>query len=65
MTYTGPTGGQNFSLVYGEDDGAPAVLTSNLTAVPEPRTWAMMLVGFVGLGLAARRRSRKASFSIA
>ena len=35
VTYTGPTGGQNFSLVYGEDDGAPAVLTSNLTAVPE------------------------------
>ena len=28
-------------------------------AVPEPSTWAMMLVGFVGLGFAAHRRSAK------
>ena len=27
--------------------------------VPEPSTWAMMLVGFAGLGLAALQRSRK------
>ena len=27
-------------------------------AVPEPATWAMMLVGFAGMGLALRRRSR-------
>ena len=29
-----------------------------LTAVPEPSTWAMMLVGFSGLGYAAYRRRR-------
>ena len=28
-------------------------------AVPEPATWAMMLIGFAALGFAARRRSRK------
>jgi hypothetical protein len=28
-----------------------------LVAVPEPSTWAMMLVGFAGLGVAARRRA--------
>ncbi len=28
-------------------------------AVPEPATWAMMFVGFVGLGFAARRRRTK------
>ena len=28
-------------------------------AVPEPSTWAMMLIGFVGLGFAAHRRSAK------
>jgi hypothetical protein len=29
-------------------------------AVPEPSTWAMMLVGFVGLGYAGFRRARGA-----
>jgi hypothetical protein len=28
-------------------------------AVPEPSTWAMMLIGFVGLGFASYRRARK------
>jgi hypothetical protein len=32
----------------------------SLTAVPEPSTWAMMLVGFGGLGYAAFRRRRTA-----
>jgi phospholipase/lecithinase/hemolysin len=30
-----------------------------LTAVPEVSTWAMMLIGFAGLGLHAFHRSRK------
>jgi len=29
------------------------------SAVPEPASWALMLVGFSGLGLALRRRNRK------
>jgi PEP-CTERM motif len=29
------------------------------TATPEPATWAMMLLGFAGLGFAAYRRTRK------
>ena len=28
------------------------------TAVPEPSTWAMLLLGFAGLGFAACRRTR-------
>jgi hypothetical protein len=31
--------------------------------VPEPSTWAMMLLGFVGLGFAFRQSRRKASFA--
>jgi hypothetical protein len=42
---------------------APAnggVANGNLTfqPVPEPATWAMMLVGFAGIGLAMRRRNK-------
>jgi hypothetical protein len=33
----------------------------SLTAVPEPSTWAMMLLGFGGLGYAAYRRRRTAA----
>jgi hypothetical protein len=29
------------------------------TAVPEPSTWAMMVLGFAGVGFMAHRRSRK------
>lgn len=38
----------------------------NLSAVPEPSTWAMMLLGFVGMGfMAYRRRPTNASFRLA
>jgi hypothetical protein len=33
------------------------------TAVPEPSTWAMMLLGFAGLGFAFRRSRHKAAFA--
>jgi phospholipase/lecithinase/hemolysin len=35
-----------------------------LNTVPEPSTWAMMLVGFAGLGLHAFRRSRKGAITL-
>ena len=37
--------------------GQPALLLSSLT-VPEPSTWAMMLLGFAGLGFAGYRRAK-------
>ena len=36
---------------------------SGVAAVPEPGTWAMMLLGFVGLGFAFRQSRRKVSFA--
>ena len=39
-------------------NGAGGSLT--VTAVPELSTWAMMLMGIVGLGFAAYRRTKKA-----
>lgn len=40
--------------------GAPSIVTLNFRAVPEPGTWAMMLVGFAGIGVAMRRRGASA-----
>jgi hypothetical protein len=34
-----------------------------LTAVPEVSTWAMMLIGFAGLGFAGYRRSRQCAIT--
>lgn len=56
-------GTYNFELSYGECCAGPAQLTwlfngSPVGSVPEPATWAMMLLGFAGIGLAVRR-SRK------
>ena len=39
--------------------GTVVNLTNSVSGVPEPSTWAMMLLGFGGLGFAGYRRSRK------
>ena len=44
-------GARNLSYI------GPAV--NALGAVPEPATWAMMLLGFVGIGTAVRRTARR------
>jgi hypothetical protein len=61
-TYTGPSGNEPFQLVYGECCGAPGSLVVDLpltSSVPEPSTWAMMLLGFAGLGFVGYRRTKK------
>lgn len=40
------------------------VFANVANAVPEPSTWAMMLLGFAGLGFGAFRRARKSDVSI-
>jgi hypothetical protein len=55
-----PTSGN----AYGER--APqgfGVGTFAISAVPEPATWGMMLLGFAGLGFAFRQTRRKVSFA--
>jgi hypothetical protein len=53
---------QSVYAPYGSAIGTP----TNITAVPEPATWAMMLVGFAGIGFTMRRRRQgKALMQIA
>jgi hypothetical protein len=37
------------------------IRTSAVSDVPEPSTWAMMILSFAGIGFMAYRRSRKSS----
>ena len=48
--YNGQYYPQNFSV---------SIHNSSSSAAPEPPTWAMMLVGFAGLGYAGFRQTRK------
>jgi hypothetical protein len=60
--------GNLVQLAYIEGNGSPSDLVINnvgdqtllLTPVPEPSTWAMMLLGFAGLGFAGFRGRRTA-----
>jgi hypothetical protein len=65
----GAAGNFAFTLEYNECCGGPADLEFAINnvviggGVPEPSTWAMMLLGFAGLGFAFRQSRRKASFA--
>jgi hypothetical protein len=70
-TLVGYTGGSVCSTTYScslgaqtylELGGAPPFqfLASGSMSVPEPSTWAMLLLGFAGLGLLGRRGKQKA-----
>jgi hypothetical protein len=45
--------------------GAIDVSTVSTSSVPEPSTWAMMILGFVGVGFMAYRRKGQAAFRLA
>jgi hypothetical protein len=60
-TLTGANGAFAF---YNFEATAGNVLVASVSgAVPEPATWAMMLIGFAGLGFAFRQSRRKVSFA--
>lgn len=48
-------------LTNGQDTGSQAWMTRVVAAVPEPSTWAMMILGFAGVGFMAYRRRNQAT----
>jgi hypothetical protein len=50
---------------YAQNGGNPTGLDVQFAAVPEPATWAMMLMGLGGLGLALRSRRKLAGLATA
>ncbi len=53
QTYTYATGAAQYA------SGSINIATLTVSVVPEPSTWAMMLIGFAGLGFAGYRTSRR------
>ena len=56
------SGQQNFLLDYVAGNGSPSVLELSVAAVPEPSTWAMMILGFFGVGFMAYRKKTSLRF---
>lgn len=70
VVYTGQTSDPQFltgsfhftNPFFGKDD---TLTISTVAGVPEPSTWAMIVLGFGGLGLIARRRQAKLALGAA
>ena len=52
------------SLVLRADGSVTGFSQSMQSGVPEPSTWAMLIVGFAGLAWAGVRRGRGARFAL-
>ena len=58
-----PSGGTNNLDIFSLEEQVS--LNNIVVGVPEPSTWAMMLLGFAGLGFAALRRNKKTGSAFA
>jgi hypothetical protein len=62
---TDPAGQSNFQPDTFSDIAFTATFSPVISAIPEPATWAMMLLGFGAIGAAARYRRRKTNVAFA
>ncbi len=62
LSYTtiGQAGGETFKTLYSSAAGESIRGVSFAPSVPETSTWAMMLIGFLGLGFLGQRKTRAA-----
>jgi hypothetical protein len=58
--FAGPLGAGQYSVWVEDDKPFSYDFSFKIAAVPEASTWAMMLIGFAGLGYAGYRRARRA-----
>ena len=72
MSFVATQASETLSFLAWGDNGnetnlPPTVFLAgvNTPATPEPATWAMMLLGFVGLGFVGRRQMKKRTVAIA
>jgi hypothetical protein len=68
MWYGSPGGfvaDNSYAVNTGAQTNTLAVQFNSVPAVPEPSTWAMMLLGFAGIGFMAYRRNSKPTLSAA
>ena len=61
---TSPTDYELYTYSSGQGEGVDVHGTMTVAAVPEPTTWAMMVLGFAGVGLLAYRRKSKLAFRL-
>lgn len=52
--------GTNTGATYPNSAASTLVVSNGAGAVPEPATWAMMLLGFAGIGVTMRRKGQPA-----
>jgi PEP-CTERM motif-containing protein len=57
--------GTGTSIINGVVTRNTGIIDFTLAAVPEPSTWAMMILGFVGIGFMAYRRKGQGNFRFA
>ena len=57
--------GLSFTFTPSGETTTAGTVSSEVAAVPEPSTWAMMILGFFGVGFMAYRRKAKPTFMAA